>query len=84
MPSISMFHGIVIYMYYEDHQPPHFHARYQGIRAAFDFEGDMIAGDMPSKQRKLISARAVIHADELAANWELLEQSERPYRIDPL
>ena len=59
MPSISMFFGIIIYMYYDDHNPPHFHARYQRYKAAFDFEGDMIAGELPLKQRKLVTAWAV-------------------------
>lgn len=84
MPSICMFFGIVIYMYAEDHNPPHFHARYQSYKAAFDFSGDMIAGILPVKQRKLVPAWAVMHADELEANWELVRRAEMPYRIDPL
>lgn len=84
MPSISMFFGIIIYMYYDDHNPPHFHTRYQGHKAAFDFEGDMIAGELPLKQRKLVAAWAVMHADELSANWELLMRAEEPYRVEPL
>lgn len=84
MPSISMFFGIIIYMYFDEHNPPHFHARYQGYKAAFDFEGDMIAGELPPKQHKLVAAWAVMHADELFANWELLQRAEKPYRVDPL
>lgn len=42
MPRISIFFGIVIYMYYDDHDPPHFHALYEGMEATFDFEGNVI------------------------------------------
>lgn len=84
MPSISMFLGIVIYMYGDDHNPPHFHARYQGYEASFDLEGELTAGEMPPKQLKLIAAWAILHGEELAANWELSRRGEVPYRIDPL
>lgn len=84
MPSISMFFGIIIYMYFDEHNPPHLHARYQGYKAVFNFEGDMIAGEFPPRQRKLVAAWAVMHSDELRANWELLQRAEEPYRIEPL
>ena len=77
MPSISMFFGIVVYMFYDDHNPPHFHARYQGHKAAFLFDGTL-------KQQKILAAWAVIHAEELEANWELAAASEQLYKIDPL
>ena len=44
MPRISIFFGIVVYMYYDDHNPPHFHASYEGLEAMFDFEGNLIKG----------------------------------------
>lgn len=84
MPTISMFMGIVIRMNWREHNPPHFHAEYQGSRAVFDFEGNVIHGEMPAKQRKLIAAWAVLHTEELRANWELMERQEALYRIDPL
>lgn len=71
MPTISMFLGIVIRMNWLEHNPPHFHAEYQGHRAVFDLDGNLTHGEMPVKQSKLISAWAVLHADELRANWEL-------------
>lgn len=84
MPTISMFMGIVIRMNWREHNPPHFHAQYQEHRAVFDFEGNLTQGEMPSKQRKLIAAWAVLHTDELQANWDLMEEREPLYRIDPL
>lgn len=84
MPTISMFMGIIVRMYWNDHMPPHFHAEYAGHKAVYDFDGDRIEGDMPGKQDKLIAAWAVLHADELTANWELARNHEQLYRIDPL
>lgn len=48
MPRISIFFGIVIYMYYDDHLPPHFHALYGGSEAVFDLEGNLIKGFVSS------------------------------------
>lgn len=84
MPTISMFYGIVIRMYWNDHQPPHFHALYQDHKAVFDLEGNLTEGVMPSKQQKLIAAWAEIHRDELRANWVLARDQEALFRIDPL
>lgn len=57
MPSISMFYGIVIRMYNNgEHNPPHFHAFYQGYKAIFNMDGDMTKGEMPQKQIRLITA----------------------------
>ncbi|GAB6060105.1 DUF4160 domain-containing protein [Desulfonatronum parangueonense] len=50
MPRVSMFFGIVIYFYYDDHPPPHFHALYEGLDAQFDLQGNLIQGYMPSKR----------------------------------
>ena len=48
MLEISMFYGIVIYMYYQNHMPPHFHARHQGAEACFTFDGGLMDGDFPA------------------------------------
>ena len=85
MPTISMFYGIVIRMYNNnEHNPPHFHAQYQGHHAVFDMDGNLTEGEMPKAQMKLIAAWAVIHKDELLANWDLAIQEEPLYKIDPL
>lgn len=84
MPSISMFYGIVIYMYSGDHNPPHFHARYQDFEGVFDFEGELIGGSFPRRQTKLVSAWAELHKEELYANWSLALSGEVLYRIEPL
>lgn len=85
MPTISMFYGIIIRMYNSnEHNPPHFHAAYQGYEGSFSMDGEQISGDIPKRQIKLISAWAEIHKDELMANWELAMSGQSPYKIEPL
>lgn len=84
MPIISMFFGILIRMYYDEHNPPHFHASYQGNQATFDMDGNILEGDFPDRQKKLVAAWAVLHKDELLANWELAREDQSLFRIDPL
>ena len=67
MPVISMFFGIIITMNADDHVPPHIHARYQGHEASFTFDGNLLKGDLPRKQRKLVEAWVLLHAEELEA-----------------
>lgn len=85
MPRISEFYGIVIEMYYADHPPPHFHARYAGESAKIDISsGSIIAGSLPSRAHRLVREWVGAHRDELGANWERTVRHERPLPIDPL
>ena len=84
MPTNSMFYGIIIRMYYDDHNPPHFHAFYGDYKAIFNFEGELVEGNLPKTKIKLITAWTLIHKDELLANWELAKNSEKLYDINPL
>lgn len=85
MPTISMFFGIIIRMFNNgEHNPPHFHANYQGFNATFNLDGDLTKGEMPQKQCKLIAAWAALHREELEANWALAMNEEPLYKIDPL
>ncbi len=84
MPTISMFYGIIIRMYYDDHNPPHFHAFFGEYKATFNFEGELIDGNMPNSKIKLISAWALIHKEDLMANWKLAKDNESLYNINPL
>ena len=84
MPAICMFLGIIIYIDYSDHQPPHFHAKYQGQSARFGMDGELLEGDFPPKQTKYAAAWAAMHEDELLANWELARDHQELFRIDPL
>lgn len=70
MPRVSIFFGIVIYFYYDDHPPPHFHAMYEGNDAQFDLEGNPIKGNLPPKAVKLIQEWASQNKQALVENWE--------------
>lgn len=87
MPTISMFYGIIIRMYFgpKEHNPPHIHAYYQDFNATFDLDlGSILEGKLPKKQTKLVQAWIEIHKDELLADWELCQNGEKPFKIEPL
>ena len=84
MPLITKFYGIIITMYWNDHLPPHFHAKFGEYKALFDLDGNIIKGEFPSNQRKLVEAWVVLHKEELAADWELARESVPVLPIDPL
>jgi len=66
------------------HKMPHFHAAYQDHTAAITFDGEVLEGSLPNSKLKLVTAWAEIHKDNLLANWTLLSQGERIFKIDPL
>jgi hypothetical protein len=88
MPVISMFYGIIIRLYLLDnrhHNLPHIHARYAEFEASVGIaDGDVLAGELPRKQLRLVLAWIELHRDELMADWELAASGEAPYKIDPL
>ena len=84
MPTISMFYGVLIRMYYDDHNPPHFHAYYNNEEAVFTLDGKILKGKFPKKQLKLVEAWCIIHKEELVANWMLCENNEELFFIQPL
>lgn len=85
MPEVSLFYGIRVTMYYDDHNPPHFHAEYNGQKVMIDIEKiKVLDGSFPARQLKLILAWAVIHHDELMQNWEYAKENSPLTRINPL
>lgn len=87
MPTISMFYGIIVRMYFApgEHQPPHFHAYYGEHRGAVDIRScELTHGDLPARQAKLVLAWAELHRDELMADWQLVMSGEDPFKIEPL
>ena len=84
MPEISRFLGIVIRMYYRDHAPPHFHARYGDYEVVVQIDTGLVAGRFPRRALRHVLEWLDLHADELRADWELAAQG-RPLRpIEPL
>lgn len=88
MPIISMFHGIVIRMYMLDeqhHHLPHLDAKYAESEASIDLaDGEVLAGELPRKQLRLVQAWVELHRDALMADWELARSGQLPYKIEPL
>lgn len=88
MPELSRFYGIIVRMYMEVGEPhhlPHFHAYYQDEVAVYGLDPiELIAGALPKRQRRLAEAWAELHADELLANWRLLQAGQPPLAIAPL
>jgi hypothetical protein len=71
-------------MYYDDHNPPHFHASYEGLEAVFDFDGNLLKGYISAKAQALIREWCGIHKEELEENWKR-SQEDRPLSwIEPL
>ena len=72
MPEISRFLGIVISIYYNEHNPPHFHAEYQGEDVVIAIEtGEILRGSLPRKEMYFVQAWREMHRDELMANWDI-------------
>jgi hypothetical protein len=85
MPEISRFYGIIIRMFYNDHNPPHFHAIYQEDEALFDIKTlDIMEGSLPKRARSLAIEWAIEHREELLNNWQKAKSHETLDRIEPL
>ncbi|TXG97093.1 MAG: DUF4160 domain-containing protein [Rhodocyclaceae bacterium] len=88
MPTISMFYGIVICLYFFDderHNLPHIHAKYQGEEAAFSIlDGEVLNGSIPPGKTRLVQAWIEIHRESLLADWDLAVNGQIPFSIDPL
>ncbi len=85
MPTISMFYGILIKLFYKDadkHHVPHVHAEYQGAVASYSIiDGTVLAGTIPPGKHALVVAWIEIHRDELLADWTLALDGEKPFPI---
>ena len=81
MPIVFELDGIRIEMRYNEHNPPHFHARYGEFEAAFDLNGKRIEGKFPKPQGKLLAAWAEIHKADLQEKWDLAKIHKGPMRI---
>ena len=88
MPTISMFYGVIIYLYFYDdreHHKPHIHVEYQEFKAVFSIaDGEMISGNIPNNKKRLVQAWIEIHREDLIANWNLAVRGEELFKIEPL
>jgi hypothetical protein len=83
-----MFYGIIVQMFVMDtdrHHLPHIHVRYAEFKASISIEStEVLAGSLPARQLRLVSAWIEIHRDELMADWALAAEGVQPYKIEPL
>lgn len=87
MPEISRFLGIIIKMFYSDHNPPHFHAVYGDHEASFSIETlEVIKGELPARVKGLVVEWATLYKKELMQNWKSLTKKENQSfkKIKPL
>ena len=85
MPEISRFFGIVIKMFFDDHNPPHFHAEYSGYFALIDIRNlSVFSGHLPPRVMGLVIEWATIHQEELFADWERARAQQELQKIAPL
>lgn len=85
MPTISIFFGIIIQMFWNEHRPPHFHSTYGEYEAIIDIRTlEVIEGKMPRRALNLVLDWAELHQTELLEDWELCETKQQPKPIAPL
>lgn len=88
MPTISLFYGIQIMMFFYDnaqHNTPHIHAEYQDSEASFSIlDGEILSGSFPRKQTRLVQAWIELHQESLLVDWKLATTGKELHRIEPL
>jgi len=85
MPEISRFYGIVIRMFFDDHNPPHFHAVYGSDEAWISINTlATFYGSLPSRALGMVIEWASLHKEDLIRNWTLMGEKEKPKKIAPL
>jgi len=84
MPEISRFYGIVIYLFFDEHNPPHFHAEYSGFKAVITLKEGVVKGEMPKRALNMIFEWMEKHKDQLMEDWELSLNGLPLKKIEPL
>jgi len=85
MPEICRFYGIIVALFYDEHNPPHFHARYGDYKVAVDIRSLVVLeGTLPPRALGMLIEWASQHKGELLKDWELARDGKPPERIEPL
>lgn len=84
MPVISRFFGIIIYMFWREHRPPHFHAKYGEEEVTVEIETGKVNGNMSKRALGLVQEWRKLHKEDLKHEWELTEQKKALFPIKPL
>ena len=84
MPEICRFYGIIIRMFFDDHNPPHFHISYQNYDATINIENGTVKGEMPRRALKLVFDWLDLYKEELMDNWNSIKETGKYNKIQPL
>lgn len=84
MPVLSRFYGIVVYMNYRDHEPSHFHARYQDQEVLVEIQSGLVTGIFSKRALRLLLEWMELHKEELEGNWTRARNREPLVPIEPL
>ena len=84
MPEVSQFLGIIISMYWSEHNPPYFHAKYGEYKIIVHIHTGVVEGKFPKRALKHVLEWYELHKDELLEDWELCAKREMPKSIQPL
>jgi hypothetical protein len=84
MPEISRFLGIVIFMNFNDHPPPHFHAKYESYQITVDIQSGVVNGRFPKRALRHVLEWFDLHKEELLDNWNSMQETGEFHKIAPL
>ena len=84
MPILSKFNGIIIRMYWRDHNPPHIHVEYKDYEASITLNGEINTGELPRRELRLVRAWIELRRAEIEANWVLAQNKKELNSIAPL
>jgi len=84
MPAVSRFYGIIIYFYWQEHAPPHFHAKYNGQEISVEIESGNVVGSLPKRAMNMVESWRKLHVAELMSDWKKAEDRKALDPIAPL
>ncbi|MCW5850472.1 MAG: DUF4160 domain-containing protein [Anaerolineae bacterium] len=84
MPEIPRFYGIIVFINYREHEPPHFHARYQTQEVLVEIETGIVEGRMSKRELRLIFEWLELHREALMANWQRARERRPLEKLPPL
>ncbi len=85
MPEVSRFYGIIVAIFFNEHNPPHFHARYGSSKIAIEINSlKVLEGNLPPRALGLVMEWASLHKAELMSDWDLARDNKQLQKIEPL
>jgi hypothetical protein len=84
VPTVSRFYGIIIYFYWQEHAPPHFHAKYNDDEISMEILSGAVIGSFPKRALAMVEMWRKLHQDELMSDWDKAEKRQALDQIEPL